>query len=65
MEFRQRLQQMRTQKGISQKVLSELCGLYSDAVRRYENGAAEPTMHALVELADYFGCSIDYLVGRK
>ena len=56
---------MRTKKGISQKVLSELCGLYSDAVRRYENGTAEPTLHALLALSDYFECSVDYLVGRK
>lgn len=65
MEFRQRLKQLREKKGISQKVLSELCGLYSDAVRRYESGKAEPTLHALLALSDYFECSVDYLVGKK
>ena len=64
MEFRQRLQQLRENKRISRKVLSELCGLNSDAVRRYERGEAEPTMHSLVAIAEYFEVTVDYLVGR-
>lgn len=64
MEFRQRLQCLRENKRISRKVLSELCGLNSDAVRRYERGEAEPTMHSLVAIAEYFEVSVDYLVGR-
>ena len=64
MEFRQRLQQLREQKRISRKVLSELCGLNSDAVRRYERGEIEPTLHSLVAIADFFEVSVDYLAGR-
>lgn len=65
MEFRQRLKQLREKRRISRRVLSELCGLHSDAVRRYERGESEPTMHALVELAEYFGVTVDYLLGRE
>lgn len=64
MEFRQRLQQLREKERISRKVLSELCGLSSDAVRRYERGEREPTMHSLIALAEYFEVTVDYLVGR-
>lgn len=64
MEFRERLQQLREKKRISRKVLSELCGLNSDTVRRYERGEREPTLHSLVVIAEYFDVSIDYLVGR-
>ena len=64
MEFRQRLQQLRERKRISRKILSELCGLSSDAVRRYERGESEPTMQSLVAIAEYFEVSVDYLVGR-
>jgi len=63
-EFRKRLQHLREKKRISRIVLSELCGLSSDAVRRYERGEAEPSMHSLVALADFFEVSVDYLVGR-
>ena len=64
-EFRVRLQRMRERKRISRKVLSELCGLSPDAVRRYERGEAEPRLSALKALADFFGVSIDYLIGRE
>lgn len=64
MEFGQRVQYLREKKGISRKVLSELCGLHSDAVRRYERGEDEPTAHSLVAIADFFEVSVDYLLGR-
>ena len=65
MEFRQRLQQLREKKRISRRVLSELCGLHSNAVGRYERGEDEPTLHSLVAIADYFGVTVDYLAGRE
>ena len=64
-EFRVRLQRMREKKRISRIVLSELCGLSSDAVRRYERGEAEPSLSSLKALADFFEVSIDYLIGRE
>lgn len=62
--FRQRLQCLRERKGISRKVLSELCGMHSDAIRRYERGEDEPGLHSLIAIAEYFEVSVDYLVGR-
>jgi transcriptional regulator with XRE-family HTH domain len=63
-EFRQRLQCLREKKRISRKVASELCGLHSDAFRRYERGEGEPTLRSLVAIAEYFEVTVDYLVGR-
>lgn len=63
LQFRQRLQRLRERKQIGRKVLSELCGLHPDAVRRYERGEAEPSMASLVLLAEYFEVSVDYLLG--
>ena len=65
MGFRERLQFLRKKKGVSSKVISELCGLHSDAVRRYEKGEDEPTLHSLVAIAEYFEVSVDFLLGRK
>lgn len=64
MEFRQRLQQLRERKRVSRRVASGLCGLHSDAFRRYECGESEPTLQALIAIAEYFEVSVDYLVGR-
>lgn len=62
--FPRRLQRLREQQRKSRRVVSELCGLPTDAIRRYERGEAKPNMEALVKLADYFGVSLDYLTGR-
>ncbi|MCQ2399272.1 MAG: helix-turn-helix domain-containing protein [Clostridia bacterium] len=32
---------------------------------RYENGTSEPSQENLVKIADLFGVSVDYLLGRK
>jgi transcriptional regulator with XRE-family HTH domain len=63
--FRQRLQYLREKKRISRIVLSELCGLAPDAVRRYERGESEPSMESLISIADFFEVSTDYLLGRS
>lgn len=62
--FSKRLQMLREKQHKSRRVLSELCGLPSDAIRRYERNEAEPTVRSLELIADYFGVSIDYLIGR-
>lgn len=61
--FRQRLAQLRGNK--SRKVISELCGLPSNAIRKYERGEAVPRMSALIQIADYFEVSLDWLTGRE
>ena len=65
-EFANRLQTLRESKRPvrSRKVTSELCGLPSDAIRRYERGEAEPTLSSLLLIADYFEVTLDELTGR-
>lgn len=64
--FAERLRWLRESKRpvVSRKVVSELCGLHSDAIRRYERGEALPTADALAKIADYYSVSADYLLGR-
>ena len=64
-KFPERLKRMRERNRQKQCVLSELCGLNRNAINRYENGKAEPTVSSLESIADYFDVSIDYLLGRS
>lgn len=64
-EFSNRLQKMRERRRISRSVMSELCGLSKSVISKYERGERQPKLETLVILADFFECSIDYLVGRK
>lgn len=63
-DFPERLQRLRERQHKSRRTVSELCGLPSDAIRRYERGEATPSVKALIAIADYFEVSIDYLLGR-
>lgn len=64
-DFPQRLQRLRERQHRSRRVVSELCGLHPDAIRRYERREAKPGMKDLIAIADYFEVSLDYLVGRS
>lgn len=63
-EFPERLRRLREEKRKSRAVLSELCGLHTDAIRRYERGEQEPDLPSLIAIADFFEVSLDYLTGR-
>lgn len=60
--FSQRLRQLREQSGKSAGTLSELCGLPRNAISRYERMKCNPSVNALMRIADYFDVSVDYLV---
>ena len=64
-EFKDRLKELRQEKGVGQKALAKKLGISHGAISLWENGLREPTMSSLVALADYFDVSIDYLAGRK
>lgn len=63
--FPDRLRGLRERQQLKRCVLSELCGLNRNTIKRYEMGTQKPSMDALINIADYFGVSIDYLLGRS
>ena len=61
----ERLANLRKNKGLTLKELSEELGEVKVAtISRYEHGRREPKLDTLLKLADYFDCSVDYLLGR-
>ena len=62
--FQVRMQKLREEKRISRARMSERCGLEQSAIRRYERGEREPKLSTLIQIADFFGVTIDYLAGR-
>lgn len=50
---------------MSRRTLSELCGLSKNMIAVYERGEADPSAATLCLLADHFGVSTDYLLGRS
>lgn len=63
--FGQRLKELRTEKKISQKQIATEINFSQSVLCDWENGKAEPTINAVIAVADYFKISIDDLVGRE
>lgn len=59
-----RLRALRKEKGLTQTDLGNLLGITVSAYGNYELGQREPSIEMLIKLADYFGVSVDYLIGH-
>ena len=62
MEFR--LRSLRKKRKISQLKLAIDLNMNQNSISRYENCEREADYETLIKFADYFGVSIDYLLGR-
>lgn len=65
MEFRNRLKELRSQKGLSQVALAEKLQVSKSIIGAYETGDRKPSYEILELLADFFNVSIDYLTGKE
>ncbi len=63
-EFHVRLRQARMKSKKTQRETAELLGMKLRSYQFYEQGVAEPSIKKLILLADFFGVTADYLLGR-
>lgn len=63
-KFKDVLSQLRQERNISQRYLSEQLGLSHSAIGMYENGKREPNYETLEIIADYFNVDMNYLLGK-
>lgn len=63
MNIGERLQELRTDKGLSQMQLAKLTGLSQSAIARWELNKTEPTASALIVLSKFYGESMEYILG--
>ena len=60
-----RLKELRVSENLSQNEIAKQIGLKQFTYSNYETGVTEPKIQTLIDLADYYGVSLDYLVGRN
>ena len=58
-----RVRELREQKGISQLSLGLRVGCSQNTISKIEKGEVDPRAGILLEMARYFGVSVDYLLG--
>ena len=56
--------EQRRKRGITQTTLGKVIEVGPDSISTYEKGKYYPEVRKLIILADYFGVSLDYLMGR-
>ena len=61
----ERLRALRREKGYTQLQVAVYCDITEKAYQNYELMTREPKLEILIRIADLYGVSIDYLVGRS
>ncbi len=59
------LKQIRLSLGKTQKEVCDICGFKQGYYTGWENNKYIPGADSLIKLANYFGCSVDYLLNNK
>ena len=62
-QFAKNLKELRRYRKINQTKLSNYLGYGYTAIANYESGRNEPSIDDLIKIADYFGVTVDFLVG--
>ena len=62
--FGEILASLREERGIYQKELAAILKVSVGTISNYENNIHFPDQEALIQLADFFGVTTDYLLGR-
>ena len=64
-EFKDRLRELRIEKGLTQQELGDAIGLHGMSISGYERGVKKPSFKALDDLAEALNVSLDYLLGNS
>lgn len=59
------IKDIRTRKNLTQADVANALGVSSVVYSRYETGSRQPSIEVLIQMADIFGVTVDYLLGRQ
>ena len=59
------LKELRQEKELTQEEVATILKVSRVVYNRYEKGQREIPLELLVELADFYGVSLDYIVGKE
>lgn len=60
--FGQRIKKLRVNKGLTQERMADELAITASYLAKMEIGARSPSIDSIIQLAAYFGVSLDYLV---
>lgn len=59
------IKDIRLRKGLTQSDVAAALGVSSVVYSRYETGKRQPSIDMLIQMADIFGVTVDFLLGRQ
>lgn len=59
------IKDIRLRKGLTQADVAAALGVSSVVYSRYETGKRQPSIDVLIQMADIFGVTVDFLLGRQ
>lgn len=62
MEFHEKLQELRKQKGITQEQLAQMLSVSRTAISKWESGRGYPNIDSLVAIAKFYSVTVDELL---
>ena len=65
MEYGKIFKEFRQEKGLSQRELAAATGISQQAISCWEQNKRTPNMDDCIKLADFYGITLDELVGRS
>lgn len=63
--FGERLELLMNERKLSQVQLADALEIKKQSINSYIKGKSRPELDALMRFADYFDCSVDFLLGRE
>ena len=60
-----KIKDIRLRKGLTQADVAAALGVSSVVYSRYETGKRQPSIDMLIQMADIFGVTVDFLLGRQ
>ena len=63
--FKEILKNLMNERNINQRQLSNSANIPTTTISGWLNANRLPDYNALIKLADFFGCTTDYLLGRE
>lgn len=64
MDVGTRIRHLREESGLTQLAFAKLLNINNSTLCQYENGDRVPSDDIKIRIADHFGVSLDYLLGR-
>lgn len=63
-KFGELLSELRQDRGMTQKELAKILYVSDGTISNYENSVHYPDVEKLIDIANFFGVTTDYLLGR-